>query len=161
MLRQGNGPKVVQEIAGHHSSAYTMDTYCWSDRVTQRAAADSIGDLFSMYLGTKSGTKSYASGGPTLVDEMRTLPSPSGCLRALCDHVARERPPSHSAQPSRVECARLRRDEVQPLGTMRRGPTRRPLTGVSTASARSTLVHRLFPGTPAAHGPTEALPLRG
>jgi len=25
MLRQGHSPKVVQEIAGHHSSAYTMD----------------------------------------------------------------------------------------------------------------------------------------
>jgi len=61
MLRQGNSPKVVQEIAGHHSSAYTMDTYCWSDRVTQRAAADSIGDLFSGALGAmeiKSGDKS-------------------------------------------------------------------------------------------------------
>ena len=61
MLRQGNSPKVVQEIAGHHSSAYTMDTYCWSDRRTQRAAADSIGDLFSSALGAmeiKSGDKS-------------------------------------------------------------------------------------------------------
>ena len=61
MLRQGNGPKVVQEIAGHHSSAYTMDTYCWSDRATLRAAADSIGDLFSGALGAvekKSGNKS-------------------------------------------------------------------------------------------------------
>ncbi len=63
LLRQGNSPKVVQEIAGHHSSAYTMDTYCWSDRRTQRAAADSIGDLFSGALGAmeiKSGTKSEA-----------------------------------------------------------------------------------------------------
>ena len=61
LLRQGNSPKVVQEIAGHHSSAYTMDTYCWSDRATQRAAADSIGDLFSGALGAmeiKSGDKS-------------------------------------------------------------------------------------------------------
>jgi len=61
MLRQGNGPKVVQEIAGHHSSAYTMDTYCWSDRATLKAAADSIGDLFSGALGAvekKSGDKS-------------------------------------------------------------------------------------------------------
>jgi integrase len=65
LLRQGNSPKVVQEIAGHHSSAYTMDTYCWSDRRTQRAAADSIGDLFSGALkaaeiesGDKSGDKS-------------------------------------------------------------------------------------------------------
>ena len=61
MLRQGNSPKVVQEIAGHHSSAYTMDTYCWSDRRTQRATADSIGKLFSGALGaveTQSGTKS-------------------------------------------------------------------------------------------------------
>ena len=61
MLRQGNSPKVVQEIAGHHSSAYTMDTYCWSDRRTQRAAADSIGDLFSGALGAvekQSGNKS-------------------------------------------------------------------------------------------------------
>jgi integrase len=37
--RQGNSTKVVQEVAGHHSSAYTMDTYCWSDHRTQRAAA--------------------------------------------------------------------------------------------------------------------------
>jgi len=65
LLRQGNSPKVVQEIAGHHSSAYTMDTYCWSDRRSQRAAADSIGDLFSGALqavenesGDKSGDKS-------------------------------------------------------------------------------------------------------
>ena len=61
MLRQGNGPKVVQEIAGHHSAAYTMDTYCWSDRATLKAAADSIGDLFSGALGAvekKSGDKS-------------------------------------------------------------------------------------------------------
>jgi hypothetical protein len=42
----GSHPKTVQAIAGHHTPAYARDPYCWFDRKTQRAAANSNDELF-------------------------------------------------------------------------------------------------------------------
>jgi len=115
MLRQGNSPKVVQEIAGHHSSAYTMDTSCWSDRATMRAAADSIGDLFSGALGAvekKSGDKSEAA--PPLTCEQMVPPREfessnmlAGCFEAV--HIDSESPQVRAC---------FRADAYQPRGAV-------------------------------------------
>jgi integrase len=46
-LRAGIHPKVVQERLGHSSIALTLDTYSHVTPTLQRAAAETLGELFS------------------------------------------------------------------------------------------------------------------
>lgn len=47
LIKSGTHPKVVQEFAGHHSSAFTMDRYGHVAPSLQREAAERVNALYA------------------------------------------------------------------------------------------------------------------